>query len=336
MRVSKWTVVTIVSAITAAVACFSDEAASADTVKLRYGVIANSARSISSLPLYVAQRKGFLATEGVELETVPLPGTESMVEAAETGQVDITNTATPYLIQAGLKGYTTVAIIGGTANNVYSLITRPEIKAFEALKGKTIGMSQANDTITLSTQLLLAKHGLKEGDYTSKVLVGTPVRAKCLTEGDCAATPLGQPDDILFAQRGFNKLGDSLEVIPVLQFNVIAARRDWAQAHKDAMVRLARAFAATYRFMADLKNRDQIITIMSEKTGASPDVSRRILTFYYEPNRGVMPKAGEISMAGLAKVIELLGGSGELAKPLPVADQFVDLTYLKAAGVSGD
>jgi hypothetical protein len=37
-------------------------------------------------------------------------------------------------------------------------------------------------------------------------------------------------------------------------------------------------------------------------------------------------------MSGMAKVIELLGDAGEIAKPLPKAERFVDLTYLKAAG----
>jgi hypothetical protein len=46
-----------------------------------------------------------------------------------------------------------------------------------------------------------------------------------------------------------------------------------------------------------------------------------------------MPKQAEISMEGLAKVIELLGQSGDLKLPLPAADKFVDLQYLKAAGL---
>jgi hypothetical protein len=58
-----------------------------------------------------------------------------------------------------------------------------------------------------------------------------------------------------------------------------------------------------------------------------------MLAFYYEPDRGVMPKQAEISMAGMTKVIELLGETGELKTPLPAADRFVDLQYLKAAGM---
>jgi NitT/TauT family transport system substrate-binding protein len=314
--------------------CIFPTSVAAESVKLRYGVIANSARSISSLPLYVAQRQGFLGHEGIELELVPLPGVEHMVNAVEDGQVDVTHTATPYLIQAVVsKNYNTVAVIGGAANTVYSLISQPGIESFADLKGKSIGVSLPADTITISTRMLMAKHGLMEGTFSTKELVGTPVRSKCLTDRACAAVPLGQPEDILFEQKGFTKLGDSTEVIPELQFNVIAARRDWAAAHKDTMVHLARAFSNAFRFMANPKNREAVIKIMAETTNATSDVAGPILAFYYNPDRGVMPKAAEISMPGMTKVIELLGESGELAKPVPPATRFVDLTYLKAAGV---
>jgi hypothetical protein len=56
-----------------------------------------------------------------------------------------------------------------------------------------------------------------------------------------------------------------------------------------------------------------------------------MLSFYYEPDRGVMPRQGEIDMAGMREVIELLGGSGGLAPPLPPPQRFVDLQYLEAA-----
>ncbi len=306
---------------------------SEDKITLRYGEIANSARGISTLGINIAQRKGFFEREGIDFKTVGLRGTSFQVEALDKGDVEVANTALPYLIQAVLKGSPSTAIIGGPANQVYSLIAKPEIKSFVDLKSKTVGMSLAVDTISIASRMLLEKHGLKDGDYRTRALVGTPVRADCLNKGECDAVPLGQPDDILFMQRGYNKLGDSLEVIPALQFGVIAARRDCAQAHRDAAERLARAVGGAYAFMRDSANRDEVVQLASEMTGASPEVMRAVLASYYEPDRGVMPRQGEISMAGIAAVIELLGRTGELKAPLPAPDRFVDLAYLKAVGL---
>src|SRR5262245_24585977 len=322
----------VLLAATAAVLLVAPAAAQ-DKVRLRYGQIANSARSVSSLPLTVAQRKGYLARENIELEVVGLRGVQHQVEELDRGTVDVSHTATPYLIQLVLKGSPSVAIVGGPANTIFSLIAKPEIKSYDDLKGKLVGMSLPVDTISIASRMLLAKHGLKEPAFRTKELVGTPIRAKCLTEGECDAVPLGQPDDIVFQQRAFTKLGDSLEVIPVLQFNVIAARRDWAEKNNTVAVGFARAFGNTYRFMRDPANRDEVARTIVDTTGAPLDVARSMLSFYYEPDRGVMPKQAEISMAGMTKVIELLGETGELKAPLPAAERFVDLQYLKAAGM---
>ena len=304
-----------------------------ETIKLRMGFNANSARNIGQVPYVVVQRKGFLAHEGIAVTMVPLMGTTNMVAALDKGDVDVTGTASPYMIEAALKGSDAVAVIGGVANTIYSLIAKPEIKTIADLKGKLIAISAPPDTITLSTRLLLAKAGLKDGDYRTKQIIGSNQRAACLVKGECDAVPLGQPDDIVFAQKGFRKLGDSLEVVPELQFNVIAVRRSWAAGHKDAVIALARAFGATFRYLRDPANRDEVARLIAETTGASEDVARAVLALYYEPDRGIMPKQAEINMAGLTKVIGLLGSAGQIAEPLPSADRFVDLQYLRAAGL---
>ena len=322
-------------AAAAAVLCVGSigPAHSQDKITLRYGEIANSARGVSAVAINIAQRKGFLEREGIDFKVVGLRGTSFQVEELDKGNVEVVNTAMPYLIQAVLKGSNSVGIVGGPANQVYSLMAKPEIRSFDDLEGKMVGMSLAVDTISIASRLLLEKHGLKEGAYRTRELVGTPVRADCLNKGGCDAVPLGQPDDILFMQKGYNKLGDSLEVIPVLQFSVIAARRDWAQANPEATLRLARAVGGAYKFMRDKTKRDEVAALAAEMTGAPIEVMRAVLAFYYEPDRGVMPKQGEIDMAGVAKVIELLGRTGELNAPLPSAERFVDLQYLKAAGL---
>jgi ABC-type nitrate/sulfonate/bicarbonate transport system substrate-binding protein len=264
---------------------------------------------------------------------IRLPGVHHMIEGLDQNKVDVSHTATPYLIQGALKGSQAVAVVGGPANTIFSLIAKPEIKSYAELNGRMIAMSLPVDTISIASRLLLAKHGLKEPAYRTKELIGTQTRAKCLLSGECDAVPLGQPDDIVFAAKGFTKLGDSLEVIPVLQFNVIAARRDWAAQNKDAVTRFARAFGEAYKFMRDPKNRTEVAGILTETTGAPADVARQMLAFYYEPDRGVMPRQAEITLPGIAKVIELLGESGALKAPLPDAVRFVDLQYLKAAGL---
>lgn len=98
----------------------------AQPVTLRYGQIPSTIKTISALSFYIGQRKGFFAQEGVSLEMMPIEGgTANMVIALNKSVVDITRTATPYLIQDVLKGSDGVAIAGETLTPIYSLIAKP-------------------------------------------------------------------------------------------------------------------------------------------------------------------------------------------------------------------
>jgi ABC-type nitrate/sulfonate/bicarbonate transport system substrate-binding protein len=304
------------------------------TVTLRFGQIPSTARSLSSLPHFIAEQRGFLAREGIVLELKPIAGgTDKMVTALDQGTVDVAQTATPYLIRAALAGSDAVAIVGGTANPIYSLIAKPEIATFADLKGRVIGLSLAVDTISISMRKLLALKGLRDADYTVKELVGTPVRFDCLKRGECDAVPLGQPEDFLAIAQGYRRLGLSTEAVGSFQFEVVAARGGLAALHGDVFTAFVRAMGGAYRFIRDGANRDAVAQSIVELTGSSEAIARQTLKLYFEPEQGVMPKQGEIDLKGLAQVIAFMREGGVLKPPLPSPDRFVDLQYLHAAGL---
>lgn len=318
------------SALTLALA----NGAGAQNITLRYGQIPSTIKTVSALHFYLAQRKGFFAREGINLEMIPIDGgAANMVVALSKGVVDISRTATPYLIQDVLKGSDNVAILGETATPIYSLIVKPEIKSFADLKGKTIGLSLAVDTISISTRKLMALNGIREADFKVKELVGTPARADCLRKGECDAVPLGQPEDFLLMKQGYHRLGVSTDAMKNFQFIVSAVRRSWAEKNKDSLVRYARALASAYRFMREPASRDEVVRVVFDTTGSSEDIARQTLALYFDPDRGVVPKQGEIDVKGFAQVIQVMAEAGELAPPLPQAERFIDLQYLKAAGL---
>src|SRR6202034_489242 len=145
--------------------------AHAEPATLRFGQIPSTVHAVSSLYLYVAEKQGFFARENVAVDTVQIPGgTGNMVAALDRGEVDVTQTATPYLIQAVLNGSQAVAIAGEVGNPVYSLIAKPQIRRFADLKGKLIGLSLPIDTISISTRRLLALKGVHDGGYRVKEL----------------------------------------------------------------------------------------------------------------------------------------------------------------------
>jgi ABC-type nitrate/sulfonate/bicarbonate transport system substrate-binding protein len=332
MRRSMALVVALVAVIATTLGSWVSAASAQDT--LRFGKIPSTVRNVGSLYLSIAERQGFFARERIVIQSVMIEGgTDRMVAALDAGTVDIAHTSTPYLISAVLAGSNAVAIAGEVGNPVYTLIVRPEIASYADLKGKTIGLSIGADTISITTRKLLAKHGLRERDYQVKELVGTPVRFECLKRGECAGVPLGQPNDLTAVTEGFKRLGDSTEAVSAFQFQVIAAHRSLAAANKDKMVRFVRAIADAFRFIRAPENRTEVVKAIVEQTGSPEQIARAVMALYFEPDRGAMPRQAEIDLKGLAQVIDFMGEAGTLKAPLPPAERFVDLQYLRAAGI---
>ena len=224
-----------------------------------------------------------------------------------------------------------VAVAAATANPIYSLMVKPEIKSFADLKGKTLGLSLGIDTISISIRKLLAQKGLKDGDYQVKELVGTPVRFDCLKRGECDGVPLGQPEDFTAIDQGFTRLGVSTDAVKHFEFTVLIVRPDWAKQNRAALVGFLRGFAASLKYFRDPAHRDDVAKTIVATTGVSDKIARETLALYFQPDRGVIPRAGELDLKGLAQVIAFMGEAGALKAPLPKPERFVDteLTYVR-------
>jgi hypothetical protein len=94
-----------------------------------------------------------------------------------------------------------------------------------------------------------------------------------------------------------------------------------------------RALADAFRFIRDPANRQEVVKIVAERTGSSEQIARDTLALYFEPEKGVLPRQAELNLKGLEQVIAFMGEGGALPAPLPPATRFVDLQYLRAAGV---
>lgn len=300
---------------------------------LRYGQAASAHKSIYSLPIALAEREGLFRREGLDFRVViPIPGgADLMIAALHDDTVDVTHVATPFLVRAALAGSDAVAIAAEFNDPIYSLVARPEIARIADLKGKVVGMADPDGSIAYSMRKLLALHGMSEKDLRVKTIGGTPARLACLRRGDCVAVPLGQPQDLQAQSEGYRLLGTSNDAVPAYVYTVTAARRSWAAANQDAVVRYVRALSSSLGLIRDPAKRGVVAKTIVEMTGVTPNVAERALELYAGKN--VLPRRGEIDLKGLAQVIAFMGETGQLKAPLPDAQRFVDLRYLELAGI---
>jgi ABC-type nitrate/sulfonate/bicarbonate transport system substrate-binding protein len=256
-----------------------------------------------------------------------------MIDVLHDDTVDITHVATPFLVRAALAGSDAVAIAAEFNDPIYSLVARPEIHRIADLKGRVVGMADPGGSIAFSMRKLLALHGVRESDVRTKTIDGTPARLSCLRAGGCDAVPLGQPQDVLAQAEGYRLLGISNEAVPEYLYTVSAARRSWAAANSELVVRYVRALAASFAMIRDPARRSAVVGAIVDITAVPPGIAERVLDLYAQPGRKALPLRGEIDPKGVAQVIAFMAEAGQIQSPLPDAERFVDLSYLARAGV---
>jgi ABC-type nitrate/sulfonate/bicarbonate transport system substrate-binding protein len=196
-----------------------------------------------------------------------------------------------------------------------------------------LGLSTPGDTITLSTVRLLAGKNIKTFDYQTKAVVGTAARFECLKSGECAAVPMGQPEDLNAIKQGFPRLGLTYEAGADLIFNVDMTRRAWGEKNQEPLVCMVRGFAAAYEFINDPKNRAEVTGILKDSLKVSDELVRQLFAPYAEADKNVLLKRGELDLKAFDRVLKLMGEVGAIPTPVAPADRFVDLRYLKAVGI---
>ena len=74
---------------------FVCESAYGENIRIRYGQIPSTIKTVSALQFHIAQKKGLFTREGIQLEMLPIEGgAAKMMAALDKGTVEITRTAT--------------------------------------------------------------------------------------------------------------------------------------------------------------------------------------------------------------------------------------------------
>ena len=321
---------------------FSHHAMGAELPTLR---IASDGGRLNHLALVITQKQGFFTKHGLRVELIQnastggdsnsraaLKGYEASIERG--GRADMAVANGGFFISAVLNGSEAIGVGVMTANPVYSLIVRPEIRSFADLKGKTVTMTATWDGVSLTGRALLAKHGVGPRDFTFEGIRMSDARLECMNEGRCAAILAGQPSDkeALDLGRGYHSLGTTLEAGPVT-FYMEVVRRQWAEANRDTLVRYLRAKGDAMAFIHDPKNRAALKRAIAEVTGYPPAVLDRVAAAYSDPGRQILPRRGELDPASFNNLLQFAKDAGLWDRPWPPAERFYDLSYARAAGI---
>ncbi len=179
--------------------------ASAQLKKVRFST---TGISISELPFKVAQVKGFWREEGLDVEAILIRGAVGM-QALLGGSVDYTS-ASGSTIAAAVRGLPVKLVFISSAKPQFELMSQPQIKSVQDLKGKIVGISSRGGSNDLMLQIILQKNGLAPNKDVTVIIVGAQEESViALRTGRIAAALITPPRNFMLQRDGFNRIAYS-------------------------------------------------------------------------------------------------------------------------------
>lgn len=309
---------------------FASTSADAQLAKLNVGY---SAISADQLPAWVAKDAGIFEKNGLDVQIIFFTGGTTSILALVSGDVPITQVAGPALVNSALAGSDATFIAAGITSLNYVLMSRPDIKKPEQLKGGTVAISRFGSATDSIARFALKNIGLTPGKDVTLVQVGSgPARMDATLTGRVSASVINPPSSYIAEKRGLNVLADVAKMGLVFQHTGAATTRKFIKEHPEIVRRYVKAqVEAVHRIWTD---KEAGIRALAKYMGRG--VEREILEKSWQGllTESLLPKKQYPSLEGLKTVLEEVSERDPRAKTAK-PEQFAELSFIRELDQSG-
>ena len=277
----------------------------------------------TSLPFVIAEEKGFFKSEGLNVVVVIMQN-QVVVNGVVSRNVDYGGTFSNF-VGAALSGLPVRIVMSAMDGSDHYLVTSPNVKRVEDIKGKTFGISSFGGTPHSEAIIILRKYGMNpEKDVTFLQIGGSASRYAALESGSIQAVMLVPPFNKLARKRGFNELLSFNEImnIPLGGLTVHSQRLKEKPAE---IVRMIKAVLKAVDYMHNRKG--EILSHMEAKWGVKEaDIREGI----YRDIMGLYSRSGIASEETMKNVIQLVRDTRKSKDTMTLSD-IVDWSFARKA-----
>ena len=294
--------------------------ASAQLTKLTVGY---SSTASAEIPAWLAKETGIFAKNGLDVQLVYFRGGTTATMALLSRQTPISQGSGQVIVNAALRGADTVMVAGGLVNTEWWLMTRPEIRTAEQLKGGSVAISPFGGLAESMTRIALKRLGLTPvKDIAFVQFGGLQERLFALETGKVQGAMLPTPYKFIGQKRGFQTLAS---VSLSYQSTGVATTRTFIRESPDLVRRYVRSqIEAVHRVKTD---RETALKILVKYLGVQ---DRDILEKSYDDlsSDDKFPPKQYPTLDGIKNILEPLAQTDPKAKAAKPED-FVDMTFIK-------
>jgi len=282
-------------------------------------------------PMWVAEEKGFFEEQGLKIRKFQTNSIAKAMQALSANSTDLLYPSnTQGTITAQAKGAPIKIIAGNFSKALYELITGPQYKKIEDLKGTTFGVINLTSGSTVLLQKIMAAHGLNyPGDYNLLTVGGTPARFAAVKKGAVSGAMVTVPTSFMAQDEGLNVLASISTYLPEYQFTIISGNTDWLEKNQGKAVRFLMAVIKGMRYLNDPRNKEEVVRVMAERMKLNPKYAEMSYKQVVEDLKAVR-NDGAPTEAAIETVIKLEYDRKKLDQLYPPA-KFIDDSYRQEA-----
>jgi len=292
-----------------------------------------SAISEEQLPAWIAKETGIFERNGLAVQLIYFTGGTTTVQALVSGEVPISQVAGPAVVNSALAGSDIIIFAGGATSLDYWLMSRPEIKRPEQLKGGSVAISAFGTASDFVARYALEKIGLTPGKDVAIVQVGgVPDRLGALLTGKIEAAVLVPPSMFIAQKKGLSILADVSKLGLPFQYTGVATSRRFIREHPDTVRRYARSqLEAVHRIYTDKETSLKVLTKYF-RGNVERDILEKSWGLLVDGN--LLPKKQYPTLEGLKSILAPLAEKNPKAKAARPED-FADLSFIEELDRSG-
>ncbi|HJU61685.1 MAG TPA: ABC transporter substrate-binding protein, partial [Candidatus Binatia bacterium] len=261
---------------------------------------------------------GFWREEGLDVEVILIRGAVGM-QALLGGSVDYTS-ASGSTIAAAVRGLPVKLVFISSAKPMFELVSQPQIKSIQELKGKIVGISSRGGSNDLMMQLILQKNGLVPNKDVTTIIVGAQEETVIsLRTGRIAAALLTPPRNFMLQRDGFNRLAYASDYLPTYGNGGIGVTDEKIKTNPAEVLALVKGTVKGLQY--SLKNRAEMIKIMPEYLGVKDPTLVEQLYDLYLTRQSLDGSVDDLWMRGAIEFTQkTLGGAAKEVTPSQVFD----------------
>ena len=288
-------------------------------------------RAAYNLPVHAGIETGIFARHALTLDTAYTPGSLYISQALKEGSFDIGHTGADDIVaDVENDDGSDLFIFMGLHSGLFSLVAAPNFTSIAALSGRSIGVDARTSGFALVLERMLHAKGFARDDYQLIEVGGWETRYRALLDRKITATLLTEPFVKNALAAGCTLLARDFEMIPSYQGTCGAASRRWAEQHPDRLVRYIRAYVEATQWCFDRENRRACLDLLARHNEIEGLAAEHTLDALLDPEHGLYAKAA-LNISGVTAALELRAELGYLARPIPAAAKYVDLSYYRKA-----